>query len=100
MGRNKKLKNSSSKDKAKRGSQKSKVKKKVNIKTAAKEQKSKLNKIRTKSTQPPESSVNNVVEADGPRAPKKNRREKQSGTLRERMQERLQGAHFRLNIKK
>jgi hypothetical protein len=95
MVRNKKLKNSSFKDKAKRGSQKSGVKKKVNIKTATKEQKSKLTKIRTNSTKLPESSVKNVVEADRSTAPKKNKREKQSGTLRERMQERLQGAHFR-----
>jgi hypothetical protein len=96
MGRIKK-KNSCPKDNVKRGSRKSKVNKKVNLKTAARDKKSKFNKIK-KNSQLPESSSSDVVE-DSPKAPKKNKRDKQSGSLRERMQERLQGAHFRLNIK-
>lgn len=95
MSRTKK-KNSSPKKNAQRGSRKSNIKKKVNPKTAAKDTKSKLNKIKTSAQLPlPESSGSDVVEADSPKAPKKNKKEKPSGSLRERMEERLQGAHFR-----
>jgi len=84
-----KKKNPSSKANPQRGSQKSRVKKKVNTKTAAKAQKTKIKKIKKNAQlpKPRKSPVSKVVyDPDSDVAPKKYKNEKPGGRLRERMQ--------------
>lgn len=85
-----KKKTPSSKSNLQRGSQKSRVKKnKVNIKTAAKAQKTKIKKIKkiAQTPKPRKSPVSKVVyDPDSTVAPKKYKNERPGGRLRERMQ--------------